>query len=170
MGSAGTMRRIDRCPVTRAMNRASSSTAIDPGLARSRTWLVVGLISATSGCAPRDDRPETLACVTETILAPSCALAECHSAMTRVFNYAFDNVELAQEALDGTDALRLIGPCAAPPCSTSPDDSYLIQVITSQDIYGNRMPDDSSMPGEDVQLIIDWIRDGATGYIQPGVP
>jgi hypothetical protein len=130
--------------------------------------LAVGLASGASACATHDDRPETLAYITDTILAPSCALAECHSAMTRQSNYAFDTVALAQQALDGTDALVLIGPCDALPCSTAPSDSYLIQVIADQDVYGNRMPYDSAMPAEDVQLITDWIRDGAVGFVQPG--
>jgi hypothetical protein len=132
--------------------------------------LEVGLVCLGTGCASHDDRPETLAYITETILAPTCALAECHSAMTRQFNYSFDTIELAQHALDGTDALRLIGPCSAPPCATTPRDSYLIKVITAQDSFGNRMPFDAAMPAEDVQLIIDWIRDGAEGFIQPEGP
>jgi hypothetical protein len=130
--------------------------------------LTIGVASGASACAAEDDRPETLAYITETILAPSCALAECHSAMTRQSNYAFDNVALAQQALDGTDALVLIGPCDALPCSTAPSDSYLIQVITDQDVYGNRMPYDSAMPDADIRLITDWIRDGAVGFVQPG--
>jgi hypothetical protein len=32
------------------------------------------------------------------------------------------------------------------------------------------MPFDAAMPAEDVQLIIDWIRDGAEGFIQPEGP
>jgi hypothetical protein len=127
------------------------------------TSRIVFLAIGLSACGT-DDRPETLAYITDTILAPTCALAECHSAMTREFNYAFDTVALAQQALDGTDAIRLIAACDARPCS---GDSYLIKVITDRDGYGNRMPYDSAMPEEDVQLITDWIRDGAVGFVQP---
>ena len=130
-------------------------------------WL---LFTAGAACATRDDRPETLAYVTETVLAPSCALAECHSAMTRELGYSFDTPTLAQAALDGTDATPLIGPCSAVPCPATGRDSYLIKVITDQDIYGHRMPYDSAMPQEDIQLIVDWIRDGAVGYVQPEAP
>jgi hypothetical protein len=75
--------------------------------------VIVAFGLASGACASDDGRPETLAYITETIFAPSCALAECHLAMTREFSYAFDNVALAQQALDGTDAVRLIGPSSS---------------------------------------------------------
>ena len=122
-----------------------------------------------------DERPErTLAYVTETILAPSCANAECHSAFKREKGYAFDTVELAQDSLFGgpVGTRLLIGACATPgTCSTDPTEgdplsgsSYLLTVIYQQDDEGDRMPYDSALPDADKQLISDWIRDGASGF------
>jgi hypothetical protein len=130
----------------------------------------------TMACST-DDRPErTLAYVTETVLAPTCAVAECHTAFKRQSGFAFDTVELAQESLaGGQDMIQLIQPCnaantAAQTCPNDPDSSYLLKVIYDQDIYGDRMPYDSAMPDADKQLLTDWIGDGAPGFVPPSGP
>jgi hypothetical protein len=62
----------------------------------------LALLAALGACATTDDRPQTLAYITETILVPNCATAECHSALENQNNYVFDTVEHAQKSLDGT--------------------------------------------------------------------
>jgi len=119
---------------------------------------------AVAGCNATEDRPETLAYITEAILAPSCGTATCHSAMKREFGYAFDSVAGAQESM----ALGLIAPCAEAPCP--PGNSYLIQVISTIDSRGNRMPLDAPLANKDIDLIATWIEDGAFGYTPPAVP
>jgi hypothetical protein len=128
-------------------------------------WLA---FCALAACTTTDDRPQTLAFITETILAPNCATAECHGPFVKQSNYLFDTVEHAQHSLDGTSngaAGALIGGCAAASCD--PSQSYLIQVITTKDNFGNRMPWDHPLENKDIFLIGQWIENGADGYVQP---
>ncbi len=118
-------------------------------------------VAALAACSVTDDRPETLAYITETILAPSCGTAECHSAMKRQSGYAFDSVGAAQDSIKNG---ALVAICATPPCDSAPGSSYLLTVITNQDIYGNRMPLDQPLPNLDAVLIANWITAGAPGY------
>src|SRR5260221_14453134 len=64
-----------------------------------------------AACSATEDRPETLAFITETILAPSCGTTECHSSMVMRQGYAFDTVAAAQVSL----AKNLIATCTVPP-------------------------------------------------------
>ncbi len=125
------------------------------------------LLAATAACDVTDDRPETLAYITETILAPSCGTAECHSSMIKEKGYAFDSVEAAQDSIA---SLPLIDVCATPPCPGADANSYLLTVITTQDIEGDRMPLDEPLANKDIVLIANWITDGADGYTPPQGP
>ncbi len=131
----------------------------------------LALLAALGACATTDDRPQTLAYVTETILAPNCASAECHSASKRQNHYVFDTVANAQASLAGTldggtgTAGQLITVCATPPCP--PSDSALIAIITEKDAYGNRMPLDHPLSNKDIFLIGTWIENGAAGFVSP---
>ncbi len=122
------------------------------------------LLAATAACDVTDDRPETLAYITETILAPSCGTAECHSSMVKQKGYAFDSVENAQDAIA---SLPLIDVCATPPCAGADANSYLLTVITTKDVEGDRMPLDEPLANKDIVLIANWITDGAEGYTPP---
>jgi hypothetical protein len=119
------------------------------------------LLLVSTACGTDDDRPRTLAFVTETVLTPYCALPECHSSQRRQNGYVFDSVPETQISLkDG----ELINVCEMPPCYDSPSESYLLTVITNKDSYGNRMPLDQPLPNLDSVFIEQWIVAGAPGY------
>ena len=122
---------------------------------------------ALAACGITDDRPQTLAYITETILAPNCASAECHSSMKRAYGFAFDTVANAQASFASKPTL--IPPCKdEPPCADADTASYLLKILTSdQDVYGNRMPLDAPLANKDIFLIATWIEYGAAGYTQP---
>ncbi len=113
------------------------------------------------GCNATEDRPETLAYITEAILAPNCATANCHSAMKNEYGYAFDSVAASQRSM----AMGLIAPCADVPCP--PGNSALITYITVGDGISGRMPLDTPLANKDIELIANWIEDGAFGYTPP---
>jgi hypothetical protein len=129
--------------------------------------LAIAAVCALAACNVTDDRPETLAYITEAILAPSCGTAECHSAMKREKGYAFDTVENAQDSIANGELVEV---CATPPCVGAPADSYLLTVITSQDVEGNRMPLDQPLANKSIYLIGNWITNGAEGYTPPTAP
>jgi hypothetical protein len=143
------------------------------------SWLTRAavVVCALGACTTTDDRPETLAYITETILAPNCGGAECHSASKRQSNYAFDTVEGTQAALTRSLAPGG-GPALVRTCEMLPDPkitpcyeadaaSYLLTVITNADQFGNRMPLDQPLANLDTVLIAHWIRDGAPGFTHP---
>jgi hypothetical protein len=110
-----------------------------------------------------DDRPATLDYITETILAPTCALAECHSAFKQQVGDVFDTVESARRTI-------VIRPLAVPENAADPSRASLIKTLTIgtpsrlNPGSGNvRMPFVSPMPDADIHLIETWIRAGIPG-------
>ena len=108
-------------------------------------------------CGTTDDRPQTLAYVTEAILAPNCASAECHSQLRQSYGYVFDTVA---HSLASMQMNNLVVP-------GDPDSSYLLQVISTQDSKGNRMPLDAPLDNKDIDFIGVWITNGADGFTPP---
>ena len=111
-------------------------------------FVLVGGIALAACTQSDNDRPATLEYVTEAILQPSCAQADCHSSLRREKGYAFDTVAEAKQSLS-----RIVIP-------TDPDASLLYIVLNRQI---KRMPYDSPLPDKDIALIRTWIVDGAPG-------
>ncbi|HEY4238498.1 MAG TPA: c-type cytochrome domain-containing protein [Kofleriaceae bacterium] len=104
-----------------------------------------------------DDRPITVQYVTETILAPSCGTAECHSAFKQEDGYVFDTVDSALTSINNS-GLVVCG---------EPEGSYLIQVMTRTK---DRMPEDQPIANKDLELLEDWIANetGSDGVVCVG--
>lgn len=128
-------------------------------------WLA---LCALAACTTTDDRPQTLAYITETILAPNCAAAECHSATKRQNHYVFDTVENANLSLgahldDGTGtAGPLLDACTMPPCDAR--NEPLFKILTVGDAYGNWMPLDQPLENLDIAFMKNWYQNGADGF------
>ena len=121
------------------------------------------LLAAACGNAT-DDRPPTLEYITETILAPSCATAECHSAFKRQVGDVFDTPAEARRTIVAN------GLVVYPDDVADPSRSYLITTLTVGNPSlldpgsGNvRMPYDAPMPDADIELIKAWIAGGVIG-------
>ncbi|HEX8108098.1 MAG TPA: hypothetical protein VF516_10250 [Kofleriaceae bacterium] len=115
--------------------------------------------SAAGACGATDDRPRNLEYITQTILAPTCAAAECHSAFKREVGDEFDTVDATRRTIVNNG---LVNP-------GNPGSSVLYTSITigAPSILSPgstvRMPFDAPMPDADVALIAAWIQDGAPG-------
>lgn len=125
------------------------------------------LIGALFGgaCGATDDRPHTLEYITQTILAPSCAAAECHSAFKQQVGDQFDTVEATRRTLLLNGLLSYPGDVAEPR-SSSLIRSMTVGLGSILDPNSNtmvRMPYDAPMPDADIDLIAAWIGDGARG-------
>ena len=131
--------------------------------------LLLATMCGLAACQVTDDRPPTLAFVTETILQPSCGTAECHSAMKKQNNYAFDSVAGAQDALATGLVGCTVGGVYVDPCSDdqaqapSAGTTELIVVLTTNS-FGNRMPLDQPLANKDIVFLEQWIAGGADGY------
>jgi hypothetical protein len=126
--------------------------------------ILVGALVAGACGNEADDRPPTLAYITETILAPNCATAACHSAFKRQVGDVFDTPASTRRTVVAN------GLVVYPADVADPAHSFLITTLRvgSPSILspgsGNvRMPYDAPMPDADVELIEAWIRDGVPG-------
>jgi hypothetical protein len=124
--------------------------------------VLIGALWA-GACGTTDDRPRTLAYITDTILAPTCASAECHSAFKRQVGDQFDTVDAARRSIVANNLV-------SPDDVADPSSSFLIQSLTVgvQSILDPgsgkvRMPYDAPMPDADIDLIKAWIAEGAPG-------
>lgn len=127
-----------------------------------RLVLIGALLGGASGaCGVDDDRPATLEYITQTILEPTCAAAECHSAFKMEVGDQFDTVEATRRSIISNG---LVDP-------GSPGSSFLYRSITigvpSMIDFGTtvRMPIEAPMPDADVALIAKWIAEGAHGAL-----
>lgn len=121
-------------------------------------WLLVALAACGT---TNDDCPVTLQYITEGILQPSCADAECHSAFARQKGYVFDTVENARLSFQ-FDTELLLSPVENANLHT--DGSYtLINNLTEAQDGAARMPYDAPLPNEDINLIEKWLKAGGPG-------
>jgi hypothetical protein len=125
-----------------------------------RPVLVALLVSACGSAT--DDRPPTLEYLTEAILSPTCASAECHSAFKQAVGDEFDTPAATRRSLVG-NALVVY-----PDDTLDPSGSRLIRTlrvgmpsILSPGSGNVRMPYDAPMPEADIRLIEAWIAGGA---------
>jgi hypothetical protein len=125
-------------------------------------WFGALLASACGNVT--DDRPPTLEYITEAILAPSCATAECHSAFKAQVGDVFDTPAATRRTIVGNQLIVF------PDDMLDPHNSFLIQSLTVgvQSLLDPaaglvRMPYDAPMPDADIQLIERWIALGVPG-------
>lgn len=111
-------------------------------------FLLASLLSLVACGTSPDERPATVEVVALSILAPTCGQVQCHSATSKIEGLAFDTLDGARASLR-----RLVGSSAA--------DSELIEVLREDG--AGRMPPDSPLAEEDIQLIETWIDQGAPG-------
>jgi hypothetical protein len=115
---------------------------------------------ALAGCGTQNDqRPRTVEYVTQAILIPNCANAQCHSTFRRAEELSFGTLEEAQQSLVG----RLVGAITLNDRDEPQGDgasSFLFEVLTRTI---DRMPYDQPLPDADIDLIVRWIDFGAPG-------
>lgn len=100
------------------------------------------------GCADPADRPADWSYIHATIVVPSCATARCHSSLT-----AKAGVDLSDEqgAYD-----YLLGEQWVVP---GDDQSELLYLLRGEQRL--QMPPDAPLPAADIDLVEQWILDGA---------
>jgi hypothetical protein len=108
------------------------------------------LALAVAGCnGATDDRPARWSFISATIMEPSCATVNCHSAITHQ-----GGVDLSARAI-GYQSL-------VPTFFVFPGDPENSPVVHLMNAVGSiRMPPDNPLPEADIELIEKWIADGA---------
>ena len=110
-----------------------------------------------------DDRPLTIEYVTETILAPTCGAAQCHSSFTQARGDIFDNVESARRSLVDNGLIVFESRKFDP---ADPSNADLIVWLTQVDPFSRgigRMPYDAPMPNADIIFLKNFIARQAPG-------
>lgn len=139
------------------------------GIAASRLSLlaVATVLAATmvAGCGSTDDRPATWSFVSTAILEPSCATANCHSAIA-----ARASVDLSDRAagyrslVGGNYVISRLAVTDANGVEMTDDQRVARSAVPQlMRAVGNlRMPPDLPLPEVDIELFEKWIRTGAT--------
>jgi hypothetical protein len=117
-----------------------------------RLVLVAVVVASTACTQTENSRPLTLEYITQAILQPSCGQVTCHSSFRRQSGFAFDSNEMSRLALP-----QLVMP-------NEPQSSLLYTVLTRPVA---RMPLDSPLQQKDIDLIEQWIAEGAEGLEAP---
>lgn len=125
-------------------------------------FVLLGALVANACGSATDDRPLTLEFITETILAPSCGTAECHSAFRAQVGDVFDSPAAARRTIVANGLVRF------PYEVTDPSSTLLVRVLTvgAPSLLGSgtvRMPYDAPLPDADVELIRAWVAAGVPG-------
>jgi hypothetical protein len=105
------------------------------------------LLVGACGTDP-DPREPTFDVVAQEVLAPTCGQVQCHSTTTRVEGYAFDTRAAARESLIDMGV-------------RNGRNNELMNVLSSDG--DERMPPDSPLNQQDLDLVTKWIDMGAPG-------
>jgi hypothetical protein len=125
-----------------------------PGLAAIVALATVGILAGAGCGGTKDDRPAQWSFISPTIIEPACATVNCHSAITHQGHVDLSNSTIGYETL-----VQNSGGMTYYVYPYHPEYSTLITLF---DAVGSiRMPPDNPLPQADIQLISDWIRDGA---------
>jgi hypothetical protein len=112
-------------------------------------------IAASAGCGgTKDTRPHEWSFISATIIEPSCSTVNCHSAITHQGGVDLSSSTVGYQMLVRNDQGQtyFVYPYY-------PQYSSLITLLNA--VGSIRMPPDNPLPQADIQLISDWISDGA---------
>ena len=128
------------------------------------TAAIVGTIAAASvGCDDVDDRPASFGYIHAAIIEPNCTTSNCHSALTAQAGLALHSVEAAYLHLTGVVCGSEDVP-GEPPGNFvrpgQPEISRLVYLLRAQEV-DKPMPPDIPLPDVEIELIEDWILEGA---------
>jgi hypothetical protein len=126
-----------------------------PRRARLAAVAAVFCFSAAGCGGAKEDRPPKWSFISATIMEPSCATVNCHSKITHQGGVDLSSAEAGFQAL----AERIDGGPAPYVSPGHPEDSALITLLNA--VGSIRMPPDNPLPQSDIQLISNWILNGA---------
>jgi hypothetical protein len=117
-----------------------------------------------AGCGSTDDRPATWSYVSTAILEPSCATANCHSAIAARASVDLSDRAAGYRSLVGGSYVISRAAVTDANGVEMTDDQRVIRSAVPQLMraVGNlRMPPDLPLPEIDIELFEKWIRAGA---------
>ncbi len=131
------------------------------GNALASLWscVAIGALAALYiGCADIEDRPAEWAYIHAAIIKPNCTTSNCHTDVTRVANISFDDREDAYEELSGVPC-GSTGEAVDFVVAGEPEFSKLMYLLRGEEVLV--MPPDVPLPQADIDLVEQWILEGA---------
>lgn len=112
-------------------------------------------VAASAGCGgTKDERPPEWSFISATIIEPSCATVNCHSAITKQSGLDLSNAQIGYQTL--------VKNSSGMTYFVNPGYPQYSPLITRLNAVGSlRMPPDNPLPQADIELIENWISDGA---------
>lgn len=128
-----------------------------------RLALALAVLPAAACTMSADSRPKTLPYITETILAPYCGAAQCHSSFTAAYDDVFDTVEGARRSIVRNKLVQM-GGAGLNDDRQDPHNALLVAVVELP--FGlhkeiGRMPYDAPLPDADIDLLARWVGNGS---------
>src|SRR3954451_14429058 len=122
----------------------------NPPMIPGRRLFLVAVAPHALGCnGATDDRPARWSFISATIMEPSCATVNCHSAITHQGGVDLSARQIGYQSL-------------VPTFFVFPGDPQNSPVVNLMNAQGSiRMPPDNPLPEADIVLIEKWIADGA---------
>jgi len=136
---------------------------LSPRLSGLAAVLVLAAVTVATGVGcggTHDDRPARWSFISATIIEPACATVNCHSAITHQ-----GGVDLSNSTIGYQTLVNVNGSSTADGGATFyvypkyPQYSSLITLLNA--VGSLRMPPDNPLSEADIQLISDWIQQGA---------
>jgi hypothetical protein len=125
----------------------------NPPMIPGRRLPLVALAALALGCgSATDDRPATWSFISATIVEPSCATVNCHSAVAQRAGVDLHDRATGYHALVDRSFVY-------PGDQSVPGMSPLLHLMNAQGSL--RMPPDGALPQADIDLIDKWIKAGA---------
>jgi len=111
---------------------------------------VVAAGACAAGCGSQeDDRPATWEYISTAIIQPNCATANCHSNLAQSSGVQLDRINRGYDALISRYFV----------IPGHPEDSSLMLLLNGRG--SRRMPPDFPLAQQDIDLIAQWITNGA---------
>jgi hypothetical protein len=127
-----------------------------------RTLLALLAVGTAVGCGGVDNRPATWSFVYSAIIEPSCATANCHSAIAARASVDLSSRDVAYTNLTSRNFVIANDARAQAAGLTDAERVERSTILPLMRAVGNlRMPPDQPLPSADIDLIQTWIQNGA---------
>ena len=114
----------------------------------------IAVALALAACNTQPDRPETADYIIVSILEPYCGRGGCHTIDTQPHGLAFDTIPNSLAAMRSSQRGEVL---VVP---GDPQRSRLVTILTDS---SRIMPPDQPLQDADIELISNWVADGADG-------
>lgn len=127
---------------------------------RTRLAVLLALASASLAACGDAERPPTFEYIHTAIIEPNCTTASCHSELAQVSGLDFTSLDTTYSELTGRECENDDAPARGFVNPGQPENSQLMFLLLDIEVP-RPMPPDVQLPEADIDLIEQWILEGA---------